>query len=193
VAAALLDRLSIMVRPRRPDAGFSLTELMLVIAFATTLMAISVPVMTNISASTKLNEATREVERELAAARLRAVTLNRLLRVRLNCPAAGYIRTVEVVGEPTDSSSNRCLESAFPYPAADQDLMTRPNYDGPVRVLPQGATVTSLILEFAPDGAVYNVLSGTPQNIVAPVTITVTRGGVSRTITVNGAGKVQLQ
>lgn len=182
-----------MVRPRRPDAGFSLTELMLVIAFATTLMAISVPVMTNISASTKLNEATREVERELAAARLRAVTLNRLLRVRLNCPAAGYIRTVEVVGEPTDSSTNRCLESAFPYPAADQDLMTRPNYDGPVRVLPQGATVTSLTLEFAPDGAVYNVLSGTPQNIVSPVTITVSRGGVSRTITVNGAGKVQLQ
>ena len=52
---------------------------------------------------------------------------------------------------------------------------------------------TSAVLEFAPDGAVYTVLSGTPQNIVDPVSITVTRGGVSRTITVNGAGKVQLQ
>jgi prepilin-type N-terminal cleavage/methylation domain-containing protein len=173
--------------------GYTLVEVMIVVAFATTLMAIAVPVMTNVSDSSKLTEATREVERELATARLRAVQLNRLLRVRLNCPAAGYLRTVEVVGTSVDTAADRCLESAYPYPAADTDLMTRPNYDGPMRVLPRGATVTNDIIEFTPEGTAFQVLNGTPQNIVTPVTITVTRGGHSRTVTVNGVGKVQLQ
>ena len=78
-------------------------------------------------------------------------------------------------------------------PAPDADVMTRPNYDGPVRVLPEGATVTSLVLDFRPDGTVANVVSNVPQNIDAPLTVTVTRNSQSRTVTVNGAGKIQLQ
>jgi len=78
--------------------GFSLTELMIVVAFATTLMAMSIPIVSDISQSTKLNEAARLVERELQNARLKAVNVNRPLRVRLNCPSTGYIRTVELIG-----------------------------------------------------------------------------------------------
>jgi prepilin-type N-terminal cleavage/methylation domain-containing protein len=173
--------------------GFSLTELMIVVAFGTTLMAISVPIVTDISQTTKLNEAVRSVERELQSARLRAVNVNRPLRVRLNCPATGYFRTVELIGTGSDDASNRCLLSAYPYPAADTDLMTKPNYDGPIRTLPVGATVTSADLEFEPDGTVYSVVSGTPQSIASAVTITVTRSGKSKLVTVNAAGKIQLQ
>ena len=63
--------------------------------------------------------------------------MNRPLRVRINCPATGYIRTVEVLGTAADTAANRCLITAYPFPAADTDMMTRPNYDGPVRMLPQ--------------------------------------------------------
>ena len=44
--------------------GFSLIELMLVVAAAGTIMAIALPVMTDLTASVKLNDAARLVERE---------------------------------------------------------------------------------------------------------------------------------
>jgi prepilin-type N-terminal cleavage/methylation domain-containing protein len=178
---------------RTTARGFSLTELMIVVAFGTTLMAISVPIVSDISRTAKLNEAVRSIERELQSARLRAVNLNRRLRVRLNCPASGYLRTVEVIGTADDSSTNRCLLSAYPYPAADTDLMTKPNYDGPIRTLPPGSTVTSAVFEFEPDGTVYKVVSGTPESIPSSETITITRGEKYKSVTVNGAGKIQLQ
>ena len=174
------------------EHGFSLTELMLTVAVAATLMAMAVPVLTDVTESSKLNSAGREVERELQSARLKAVSVNRLLRVKFNCPAAGYFRTVEVLGTSADSASNRCLPSAYPFPA-DNNLMTRPNYDGPVRILPQGATIVSSTIEFRPDGTAWDVVSNTPQEISTPVTVTVTRNGKSKSVTVNGAGKVQLQ
>ena len=176
------------------EPGFSLTELLMVIAVSGTLMAMSVPLLTDVTDNAKLNTAAREVERELQTARLKAVTVNRDLRVRTNCPSEGYFRTVEVLGDSgTDDATNRCLQSAYPFPASDSDLMTRPNYDGPVHPLLDGATVTSANIEFRPDGTAYTVVSGTPQTISTPVTITVTRKDRTRTVTVNGAGKVQLQ
>jgi hypothetical protein len=70
--------------------------------------------------------------------------------------------------------------------------MTKPNYDGPLRTLPTGSTVTSAIFEFEPDGTANMVVSGITQSITSE-TITVTRTGKSKTVTVNGAGKIQLQ
>ena len=112
------------------ERGFSLTELMLTVTVAATLLAIGVPVLRDVTEGSKLNGAARELEREFHSARLRAVSANRSLRVRLNCPAAGYYRTVEVLGTAADTATNRCLLSAYPFPA-DADLTTRPNYDGP--------------------------------------------------------------
>jgi prepilin-type N-terminal cleavage/methylation domain-containing protein len=182
-----------MPRPLPTNRGFSLVELMLTVAIFGTLAAMAVPVMKDVTANLKLNEASRVVERELQAARLKAVSSNRELRVWTNCPGAGYVRTVEVLGTAADTASNRCLESAYPYPAPDTDLMTRPNFDGPVRALPNGATVGSSIIQFGPDGTAMNVVSGAAVTIVTPVTFTITRDGKSRLVTVNGVGKVQLQ
>jgi type II secretion system protein H len=178
---------------RNAERGFSLVELMLVVAFAATVLTIAVPVMTDVSDSSKLNSATREIEREFQAARLKAVSTNRLLRVRLNCPGTGLYRTVEYVASPAvDAATNRCSDSAYPFPA-DNDVMTRPNFDGPVRSLPLGATVTTNILEFHPDGTAVTIVSNVVTPIAAPVVITVTRKGKSKSITVNAAGKIQLQ
>lgn len=176
----------------RTERGFSLAELMLTVAVAGTLMAMAVPIMQDVSASAKLGEATRLIERELQDARLRAVSANRPLRVRLNCPSAGFIRTVEVLGTAADTPAGRCATTAYPFPA-DQDLMTRPNYDGPMRVIPNAATVVTQEIQFMPDGTAQTVAAGVPTTIVGFQTITVTRNKVSRTVTVNGAGKIQLQ
>lgn len=177
----------------RRDRGFSLTELLLTVAVFATLAALAMPVMTDLTAGIKANQAARTVERELQYGRLRAVNANRIVRVRLNCPAAGQLRTVEFLNTSADSATNRCNPSTYPYPAADDDMLTRPNYDGPVRDMPHGATVGNHILEFHPDGTARQVVSGVSTDIVTPLSIVVSRQGITRTITVNGAGKVLFQ
>lgn len=174
--------------------GFSLIELMLTLTVLGTLVAVGLPVMQDMSESMKLGESSRTVERELQTARLQAVSVNRVLRVRLNCPAAGYIRIIEVTGSPTiDNATDRCMTTRFPFPPPDTDLMTRPNFDGPVHVLPNGATVSSLVLQFSPDGTASTVVAGAVSAITTPVDVTISRHGKTRTVTVNNVGKVQLQ
>jgi prepilin-type N-terminal cleavage/methylation domain-containing protein len=177
---------------RLSERGFSLNEMMLTVAVAGAIMAVAVPMLGDVSQNAKLTAAARELEREFQSARLKAVTTNRVLRVRLNCPAAGYYRTVEYLNSGADNATNRCLLSAYPFPA-DADLMTRPNYDGPVRTLPLGATVPSEILQFQPDGTAYRVVSNVVTDITSTLSISVTRNGKSKAMTINGAGKIQIQ
>lgn len=177
---------------RHNERGFTLIELMMTVAVAATLLAIGVPVLLDVTENSKLTAAARQVERELQSARLRAVTNNRSLRVRLNCPSAGYYRTVEVLGTAADTATNRCLLSAYPFPA-DTDMTTRPNYDGPPRVLPNQATVTDGVLEFRPDGTAYTVVANVAQPLAAPMTLTVTRNAKTKAMTINGSGKIQFQ
>lgn len=193
VAAPLLNCLSAMSPISRLDRGFSVLELMMVVAVAGTLAVVAVPLMTDLTENSKLSAATREVERELQSARLKSVSTNRALRVRFNCPADGYFRTVEVLGTSEDTSTARCQTSAYPYPAADTNLITAPNYDGPLRILPHDATVSGPTFEFRPDGTVYQVMAGTPEVISSYATVTVTRKDKTKAMTINGTGRIQLQ
>lgn len=193
MAALLLKWGSQMFFSPRNDRGFNLTELMLVVALIGTISVIALPVMQDMTGSIKLNEAARMVEREMQDARLKAVSSNRVIRVRLNCPATGYIRSVEVLGTAADSAGNRCTTTSYPFPPPDDDVMTRPNFDGPVRVLSSPATVTSEVLQFSPDGTAASVIYDVPTTIVTPVVVTISRNGRSRTVTVNNVGKIQLQ
>lgn len=162
-------------------------------AVAATLMAIAVPALNAMSDATKLSAATQQLERELQTARMKAVANNTPLRVRTNCPAVGYFRIVELLGTASDTAADRCSASTYPWPAPDNDLATTPNYDGPVRQLLNGATVTTASIEFRPNGTAWDATSGTATAIASAVTITVTRNSQTRSITVNSLGKVLLQ
>ena len=177
----------------RNARGFTVVEMLLVVTMIAVLAVIGLPVMKDMTQSIKLSEASRLVEREMQDARLKAVNSNRLIRVRPNCPTSGYIRSVEVLGTAADTATNRCMTTAYPFPPADNDIGTRPNFDGPVRVLPGGATVSDTVLQFSPDGTASEVINGVPTAIATPVTITITRDSKSKTVTVNNAGKIQLQ
>lgn len=168
---------------------------MLVVAVAGTLMAIAVPVTLDVTATIKLNEAARMIEREFQEARLRAVSSNRSLRVRTNCPSVGLVRTVEVLGDSRDSATDRCQTTGgYPFPSdPDNEVSTRPNHDGAVRPVPNSATVGSVVYEFQPNGMVFNVVSNVATRMSAEQTVTISRGAMSRTVRVNGAGKIQLQ
>jgi len=181
-----------MIFRSRDARGFTVVEMLMVVSMIAVLAVVGLPVMKDMTQSIKLSEASRLVKREMQDARLRAVNSNRLIRVRLNCPTAGYIRSVEVLGTGADNATNRCT-TAYPFPPPDDDIGTRPNFDGPVRVLPNGATVSDAVIQFGPDGTASEVISGVPTAIATPVTITITRDSKSKTVTVNNAGKIQLK
>lgn len=161
-------------------------------AVMVTLAAMAVPVYGDLAQSSRLNAATRDVERELQGARLKAVSSNRSLRVRLNCPAAGQYRTVEVLGAGADGATNRCSDVSYPFPPADQDPFTRPNLDGPVRRVDLETALSSAVIEFRSNGTAWDASTGSAQ-LLNTLDITVTRRGRTRTVNINGMGRIHLQ
>jgi type II secretory pathway pseudopilin PulG len=187
------------------ERGFSLMDLIAAIAIMGTMLAMATPQLINVIDQYRLGMSTRTVERELQFAKLKAVSSQSAMRVRFNCPAVGQIRAVELIGtsrnpDPNDSDSNltRCDEIAYPYKptGGDSSRLTKPNNDGAVRRLDQKVTFGGVqTLEFWPDGTVhYPGAAGVAgANIgTAGVTLTLVKGTSTKTIVVNGLGKIQM-
>ena len=108
--------------------------------------------MKDMTASIKLNEAARHGRTGDAGRAIEGGVVNRVIRVRTNCPAAGYIRSVEVLGTAADTAGNRCMTTGYPFPPADTDIMTRPNFDGPGAGPPERSHGRATSFQFSPDG-----------------------------------------
>lgn len=187
---------------RRDDAGFTLMDLTITVAVFAIASAIAIPTMNRTVESMRVRMAARDVERELQAARLQAVSSNRPMRIRFNCPSAGQYRVVELIGSPAvpdslDGDSLRCSENAFPFPARDNDPLTRPNNDRPLRRLPQGVSFGNVqTIEFWPNGTARINSGGTapwPRIPVQGITVSVVKGSTTRSMTVTGLGRIKLQ
>jgi Tfp pilus assembly protein FimT len=188
-------------RYRYAQSGYSLIDIMVTLLVMGIVMAMAAPGFRDFNGTFRLEQNAREVERVLQTARLKSVTANRAIRVRFNCPVAGAYRMVELLGTPStplaaDSTANRCLTSSYPYPAADRDQMTLPNHDGAPQTLGTGVTFgAAKSLEFHPDGTVFQEDAAATVYAAVPVTgtaITLTKGTIVKTITVNGLGKIEL-
>jgi prepilin-type N-terminal cleavage/methylation domain-containing protein len=200
--------------PRAEVRGFSLIELVLVMALMAILAAMAIPTITNMMAGMRVSADARLVERELQTARLRAVATNRAMRVRFNCPAAGQFRLVEVIGTPyvpaphdaDSAAATRCSLASYPYPDSNTDWFTSPNNDGPLNRLDRRVVfVATQTLEFWPDGTVHSSAgAGNPWPAVpsdTPVTLrlqqaegsSTAKAATERRIQVNGVGKITLQ
>ena len=183
-------------------------DTLMTVAVIATVSAIAAPSAVTMLDNQRLGMALRDVERELQFARLKAVASNRPMRVRFNCPVAGQLRVVELIGttqlpdatKDVDSYLDRCSETIYPYSptGADKSRLTRPNNDGPLQTLSSGATFTATkTLEFWPNGTVHADAAANPPSpwpILGSggATITISRKGASKNITVNGFGKIQL-
>ena len=181
-------------------AGFTLIDIMVTIAVFAIIMAGALPGLINVADGMKLGQGQRDVYQQLQSARLIAVSANRPIRIRFNCPAAGQYRVVELIGSPTtpdadDSANDRCSETKWKYPANDINPTSRPNHDGALQRLPNSVTFgATSTLEFWPDGTVHKqAVAENPwaQVGVAGTAITVVKGTNVKTITVNGLGKIQ--
>jgi len=192
---------SMAVMLRSSERGFSLIDMLAVVTILGTMAAIALPSMLGAMERVRLGQAAREVERELQSAKARAVVKGRAMRVRFDCPADGAYRTVELIGttsEPVaaDSATDRCSASDYPYPAPDEDPVTLPNLDGPLRRLdPSVSFSAAQTIEFRANGTAFYDAGGGDFDLipVAGISITLLRNSVTSTITVNGLGKVALQ
>jgi Tfp pilus assembly protein FimT len=174
-------------------AGFSLVDLMMTVAVMSTVFAIALPAAKDAVDGLRLGMATRDIERELQTARMRAVSANRPMRVRLNCPGAGQFRIVEVTGVAgTDTAANRCDETVYPYPGPKDTNQATPAHDGAVKRFHFTVSLSGAEVQFNSNGTAQQVISGTPQAIATTVSATITKSAASRTVTVNGLGKIQI-
>ena len=194
-----------MTQTLKDSTGFTLVDMVATIAILATVMAVSVPPLVSMVDGYRLGIATRAIERELQFAKLKAVSSASPMRVRFNCPVARQIRAVELIGtsavpnaNDADTYTDRCNETLYPYKATGSDTsrLTKPNNDGPVRILDNSVTITaSKTIEFWPDGTAHvdnNAGNPWPGAGSPGVTITLTRKGVSKNIVVNGLGKIQM-
>jgi prepilin-type N-terminal cleavage/methylation domain-containing protein len=190
-----------MLRTQRRH-GFTLIDMVVTMTVLTILMAAAVPALVDVTQSMRLGQAQRDVEVEMNSARLAAVSSNRPMRIRFNCPDTGQYRVVELIGttshpDANDSAADRCSDTKWKYPANDNEPVTRPNHDGPVRTLPSTVTFSAVTtLEFWPDGTVHAQVGAenpwTQLDSTTGATIKVRKGTSEKLISVNGLGKIQL-
>ncbi len=172
-------------------AGFSLVDIMMVLAVGGILSAVAVPSIGGAMQRYRMNTATRTITTEIRAARFTAVAKNRTMRVRFNCPGPGQYRTIEVTGNALiDNAADRCSETAYPYP--DPNPAVAPNADGPAMWINQGAALGAVQdLQISNRGRIQP-LANCPACAVAapPASIALTNGYETQTITVSASGMV---
>jgi prepilin-type N-terminal cleavage/methylation domain-containing protein len=150
-----------MARPRQD--GFSLIELMIVVALVAVVAGIAVPQIAGAMARYALTTASQQVVSTIRNARVQAVGKNRVARVRFNFPAAGQYQVLD---------------------SADAPL-------GSVQMLPNGATFGAIsgAVEFNTSGRAAHV-GGGPAPVTIVVTNGV--AAQNRTITISASGRVLL-
>lgn len=180
-------------RPRSA-LGFSLADLMVAVAIGATLTGIAVPTAMQAIDSVRLSSATRDVERELQTARLKAVSKNRAMVLRMSCPAVGQYRIVELTGvAATDTDADRCSETQFPYPGPKDTDPATPAFDGPIRYVHPSVVVAGQTVAFSPNGTAALFTNGVRAPIGNGATVTITKGGTTKTVEINGLGRIQIQ
>lgn len=168
----------------RLEQGASLMEVLVVVALVATVTGFAMPQMLTALENYRLNSAGRQVSAQIRAARLAAVTANRVMLVRFNCPGPGMYRVVEFTGIPAiDTAADRC---SAPWP--DPDPAALPNVDGPPAYLPD-----TMAFGLTQDLRISTTGQFTPLTGGMPALIEVTNGSRVGQITVSAAGRVQLQ
>lgn len=158
----------------RSERGYSMVELLITLGLIGVVSAISVPVFIESNARGALWSGSEQIGATIRSARLKAISQNTGYRVEFNCPAANELRTLVMSGDPAfDDDPNRCAQTL----EGDSGVI-----ELPVGVAYDVADTTSLLVTGR------GIFTATGGGI--PMTITVTHGAATRTLTVSGTGQI---
>ena len=97
---------------RQSERGFTLMEMVVVVALIATLGAIALPVLTESTNRNSVWTASEQIGSQIRQARLKAITRNRNFRVDFDCPSAGQYRVLAVQDDVAiDDDPDRCNQS----------------------------------------------------------------------------------
>jgi prepilin-type N-terminal cleavage/methylation domain-containing protein len=89
--------------------GYTLIELLIVVGMIGVASAIALPVFIESNARSALWTGSERIGSTIRQARLRAISTNTTHRVMFDCPSAGQLRTLVMIGDPdVDDAENRC-------------------------------------------------------------------------------------
>ena len=166
------------LRGVRFESGYTLIELMIALGIAGIMTAVAVPVVMESTARNAVWTGSELIGSQLRQARLKAISRNRLFRVRFDCPNVGNVRVLVVTGDPLiDNAVDRC---------SDSQSIGGVMMDSGIIAMPQGAsfgTVTTLEVN---GRGIYSADA-------IPKTITVTNGTTSRDLTITLTGQITFE
>lgn len=159
----------------RSERGYTLIELLVVLGLAAIMSGVAIPVFVESTNRNRVWTAAELIGANVRQARLKAISSNTSYRVRFDCPATGVFRVLRVTGDPVvDDAGDRCTT------LEDGD-------SGEIPMPPRVSFGAVPTLEVNGRG-LFTAIGG-----VIPQTITVTSGGITRTLRVTAAGQVSFR
>lgn len=157
----------------RSTRGFTLFELLIVLALIAILSAVAIPTLMEGTARNSVWTASEQIGSQIRQARLKAISRNRTFRVRFDCPAVGQFRVLVVTGDNAiDTAADRCSNTV--------------EFDSGVYAMPDRVAYTDPppLLEVNSRGVFTSTLG-------IPTTITVTYAGASsRSLSMSATGQI---
>ena len=167
---ALISLAMSPLRSRRKDRGFSLVELMVVLAIMGALSLIAVPWFVKIAQRQQLKSAAFEIQTTLMAARMKAVKLNQPVTVAINSTAAPVqLQTIE---PPPPAPTPTRAPGLMTLPANAAILAATPKVAGGVITFSGDGRVNMAPTPAATPGNWFYVLQG-PVGAPTPHQITI--------------------
>ena len=158
----------------RSERGYTLLEVIIVVALIGVVSAVALPVLMESNARRDLWTGAEQIGATVRSARLKAISQNTSYRVVFDCPGTNELRSLIVTGDPAiDDDAGRCSDT-YVGDSGIVELPTTVAYDV--------GDVTSLQVT---GRGVFTALGGG-----IPLTISVTKGGGERTLTVSGTGQI---
>ena len=176
----------------RRESGFTLVEVVVVSAVAMITIGLAAPTLTGAMQQYQFNTDVQQLASTVRTARYKAVSTNRTMRVRLNCPSRGQMRVVQVTGNSgIDDAADRCDTSVYPYPGITPSTAS----DGPVMLMGTSinypANASSIEISttgrMVPLSGCPNCAAGSPPFVI---NVEDERNGLQRSVTVSASGSV---
>jgi len=161
----------------RSERGYTLFEVLIVVALIGILTAISVPVFLESNARSNLWTGAEQLGAAVRSARLKAISQNTPYRVVFNCPAANEVRVLALQNDPdiddTADFATRCGQT-FEGDSGTIELPTGVAYDA--------GDATALEIN---GRGVFSSIGG-----AIPLVVPVSHGAATRTLTISGTGQI---